>query len=256
MIKAIFFDIDGTLFSHTQNKIPSSTVECLDKLKKKGIKTIIATGRHKIDLGTLPVKDISFDGYLTLNGQLLLDEDLMTYASTAISKGEMEIVSRIFSAKKIPLILVTENDRYINYVDDTVIEVLKGEHMEIPPIKEYSGETIYQAMAYIKKGRQDLLDKVLDECSITSWHPTGIDIIPVGGGKSNGVRHYIQANNLKVEETMAFGDGDNDQDMLRYVGIGVAMGNGSLKAKQAADYITDDIDNDGIKKALERFEII
>ncbi len=55
-------------FSHTQNKIPSSTVEPLDKLKKKGIKTIIATGRHKIDLGTLPVKDISFDGYLTLNG--------------------------------------------------------------------------------------------------------------------------------------------------------------------------------------------
>ena len=111
-------------------------------------------------------------------------------------------------------------------------------------------------MAYIQKNRQDLLDSLLDECSITSWHPTGIDIIPVGGGKSNGIKQYIKANNLKVEETMAFGDGDNDCGMLKFVGIGVAMGNASTKAKQAADYITDDIDNDGIKKALEHFNII
>ncbi len=256
MIKAIFFDIDGTLFSHANNKIPDSTIDCLKKLRNKGVKTIIATGRHKIDLVTLPVKDIPFDGYLTLNGQLLLDEDLKTYASTPIDKEEMEIVSRIFNKKKIPMILVTENDRYINYVDDTVIKVLKGEHMDIPPIKEYGGEIIYQAMAYIQKNRQDLLDSLLDECSITSWHPTGIDIIPVGGGKSNGIKQYIKANNLKVEETMAFGDGDNDCGMLKFVGIGVAMGNASTKAKQAADYITDDIDNDGIKKALEHFNII
>ncbi len=256
MIKAIFFDIDGTLFSHAKNKIPVSTIDCLNILRNKGIKTIIATGRHKIDLATLPVKDIPFDGYLTLNGQLLLDEDLRTYASTPIDKEEMEIVSRIFATKKIPLILVTENDRYINYVDDTVIEVLNGEHMDIPPIKKYDGETIYQAMAYVKKDQQDLLDSLLDECSITSWHPRGIDIIPIGGGKSNGVRQYIKQNNLKIEETMAFGDGDNDVGMLKSVGIGIAMGNASIKAKQAANYITDDIDNDGIKNALKHFKII
>lgn len=256
MIKAIFFDIDGTLFSHNLNKIPDSTLNCLKFLKSKGIKTIIATGRHKIDLVTLPVKNISFDGYLTLNGQLLLDEDLQAYASTPINEEEMEIVSRIFEAKRIPMILVTENDRYINYIDDTVTKVLKGEQMDIPPIKNYGGEKILQAMSYIQKDQQDLLDAILDECSISSWHPSGIDIIPLGGGKSNGIKQYIKANNLKVEETMAFGDGDNDADMLKCVGIGVAMGNASYKAKQAADYITSDIDDDGIEKALKHFQII
>ncbi len=154
------------------------------------------------------------------------------------------------------MILVNENDRYINYVDDTVIEVLKGEHMDIPPVKEYGNEKIYQVMSYIKKDRQDLLDSIIDECSITSWHPTGIDIIPAGGGKANGVNQFIKAHNLKIEETMAFYDGDNDVSMLKCVGIGVAMGNGSIKAKEAADYITADIDDDDIKKALEHFKII
>ncbi len=55
----------------------------------------------------------------------------------------MKVVAGIFRAKKVPMILVTENDRYINYVDDTVIEVLKGEHMDIPPVKEYGNEKIY-----------------------------------------------------------------------------------------------------------------
>ncbi len=91
MIKAIFFDIDGTLFSHTQNKIPDSTLESLSILRQKGIKTIIATGRHKIDIKRLPVKDIPFDGYLTLNGQLLLDENLIAYASTPIERVKCKL---------------------------------------------------------------------------------------------------------------------------------------------------------------------
>ena len=49
---------------------------------------------------------------------------------------------------------------------------------------------------------------------------------------------------------MAFGDGDNDIEMLKYVQIGVAMGNAGCEVKADADYITDSVDNDGIMKAL------
>ena len=58
------------------------------------------------------------------------------------------------------------------------------------------------------------------------------------------------------EETMAFGDGENDMEMLRYVGIGVAMGNASDAVKAAADYVTDTVDDDGIEKALRHFGLI
>ena len=111
-------------------------------------------------------------------------------------------------------------------------------------------------MAFIPEHQKQLLDSILDECAITSWYPTGIDVIPFGGGKSKGIKQFVEANGLKIEETMAFGDGDNDADMLEYVGIGVAMGNGTQKAKAAADYITDSIDDNGIENALRHFHII
>ena len=55
---------------------------------------------------------------------------------------------------------------------------------------------------------------------------------------------------------MAFGDGGNDISMLRHAAIGVAMGNASDEVKAAANYVTASVDDDGIKKALEHFNII
>ena len=73
MIKAVFFDVDGTLLSHTSKQVPASARLSLDKLREKGIKRYLSTGRHFNELCQLPVKDIPFDGYITLNGQLCLD---------------------------------------------------------------------------------------------------------------------------------------------------------------------------------------
>ena len=64
---------------------------------------------------------------------------------------------------------------------------------------------------------------------------------------------YYQIN---LEETISFGDGGNDIPMLKYTHIGVAMGNASDEVKQAASYITDTVDNEGIAKALKYFSLI
>ena len=55
---------------------------------------------------------------------------------------------------------------------------------------------------------------------------------------------------------MAFGDGGNDESILRRAGIGVAMGNAGDEARAAADYITTSVDDDGVKNALEHFGVI
>ena len=75
MIKAAFFDVDGTLFSHSMKKFPESTKEALRLLRKKGIKIFLSTGRSYIEAGKLPWEDIVFDGYVTLNGQVCTDEN-------------------------------------------------------------------------------------------------------------------------------------------------------------------------------------
>ena len=126
----------------------------------------------------------------------------------------------------------------------------------IPDIGEYKGEKIYQCLAFVKDRERLMLENMLDECIITSWNETGIDIISKHGGKAKGLEKFIEKYGLLRGETMAFGDGENDIDMIRYAGIGVAMGNAIKNLKSAADYITTDIDDDGIANALKHFGLI
>lgn len=255
-IKAVFFDVDGTLLSHAQNDVPESSRRALRSLRERGILTLVATGRHMIEFSALPVSDIPFDGYLTLNGNLLLDSERKVYAGTAIDSGEMEVLSRIFQAKRIPFVLIGEDGRYINYLNDTVILTQNETSGMIPEPGSYSGEKIYQILAFVPEHQKKLLDDLLDECSVTSWHETGIDIIPKDGGKSAGIQKFLDSHGLDRTQIMAFGDGENDIDMLRFAGIGVAMGNAADSVKAAADYVTDTVDDDGIEKALRHFGLI
>lgn len=255
-MKIVFFDVDGTLLSHKLGAVPESTKRAIRKLRENGILTVIATGRHMIELSKLPVMELEFDGYLTLNGQLCLDKDHNVIAGTPIDPGEMEVLSSIFRRKRIPFLLTGETDRYINYVNDTVIDTQAQTHGTIPTVGRYQGEAIYQIVAFVHDRERELLDSILGECDITSWNATGIDIIAKGGGKAVGIEKYLSKLGIDKRDAMAFGDGENDIQMLCYVGTGVAMGNAADPVKAAADYVTADIDEDGIEKALIHFGLI
>lgn len=256
MIKAVFFDIDGTLLPLTDKSVPLSTIESLQKLRENGIKVIVATGRNMMEMEKLPLQDIVFDYYLTMNGQLTFDKDHNIVEAHPIHKEEMEVLEHIFDAKRIPFELISATKRYINYVDDLVIDVRSKTNGTVADIGEYNGEDIFQINAFVDHQKRMLLDDFLDDCDITAWNEYGIDIISKGGGKSVGIRHLIRRLGLTPEEVMAFGDGENDMQMLQYAGIGVAMGNARDRVKEAADYVTDDVDRDGIQKALIHFGLI
>jgi hydroxymethylpyrimidine pyrophosphatase-like HAD family hydrolase len=71
-----------------------------------------------------------------------------------------------------------------------------------------------------------------------------------------GIAAYLAANNIQPEQTMAFGDGENDIGMLKFVQFGIAMGNADVAVKQSADYVTASVDEDGIWKALTDLKLI
>lgn len=254
--RVIFFDIDGTLLSPATGKVPESTIEALRLLRENGIKTVVATGRDIVELKKLPLADIHFDGYLTLNGNICLDENETMFAGNAIVAEELDVLVNIFKAGKIPFVLIGEKQRYINYVDDVVIQTQLSTHGTIPDIGEYQGENIYQCLAFVDSDTRMKLEEMLDHCTITSWNETGIDIIAKTGGKAAGIQQFLDKEDLNRSQSMAFGDGENDMDMLRFAGIGVAMGNGKEKLKQKADYVTTSVDEDGIWNALKHFELI
>ena len=160
-IKAVFFDVDGTLLSHRLNDVPDSTRRALQQLRAKGIRTIVATGRHMIEYSRLPVSSIPFDGYLTLNGNLLLDENQKVYAGTAIDPEEMKVLAMMFQSKRIPFVLIGEDDRYINYVNDTVLQTQAQTKGTIPEVGSYDGAASTSSSLLSPSTRRS--------CSIDSW---------------------------------------------------------------------------------------
>ncbi len=80
--------------------------------------------------------------------------------------------------------------------------------------------------------------------------------ISADGGKTAGIQKLLEHYRLSADSIMAFGDDNNDVDMLEFAQIGAAMGNTSKKAKEVADYVTTDIDNDGIANALKHFHLL
>ena len=82
------------------------------------------------------------------------------------------------------------------------------------------------------------------------------DLIPADGGKAVGMQVVLEHFGWSRDNAIAFGDGGNDVDMLRFAGIGVAMGNATDEPKTVADYVTDSVDDAGISNALHHFEIL
>lgn len=256
MIKAIFFDVDGTLVSHSQKAVPAGTRAALKALQDRGIQCIVATGRPVQELPNLPVGDIAFDGYINLNGQTCYDRDKNLIASNPITGAGLERMLQMFCNREYPMGMMDGRGMYINFETETVRRAMTDVSTAVPPVREYDGAEIYQGVVFVEEGEEDGIAAQLPNCQITRWNPRGIDILPGDGGKVSGIRRYLELYGIDRTEIMAFGDGDNDKEMLAFAGIGVAMGNAVDVTKNMADYVTDSVDDDGIAKALRHFGLI
>ena len=256
MIHTIFFDIDGTLVSHETESVPPSAKKALELLKQKHIRRIIATGRHLSEIHSLPMEDLDFDGYLMLNGQLCYDGNKNLLYGNPLEGDSLETLLRIFNEKLFPIMFIEKDRMYINFINDAVRLAQESMAAWMPEIDEYRGETIYQAVAFVDAAQKAYLQENLPDCRIAQWMELAVDIVPKASGKAAAVERCLQWFGASKEGTMAFGDGDNDVDMLRYVQIGVAVGNSAEKVQAAADYVTDHIDEDGIYNALCHFGVI
>lgn len=256
MIRIIFFDLDGTLISHTQKAVPPSARRALEKLGERGILRVAATGRHILELPALPVRDICFDGYVTLNGQLCLDAQGNVVWGNPIPGPDREQILRLFDERSIPIMLVEKDAMYCNFINRDVEEAQRAISTAVPGVGVYTGGEIYQANAFLKKGQEGVVMERLSGCRTARWCDYAVDIIPRQGGKAIGIQRYLELYHIRREETAAFGDGENDMEMLRFVHTGVAMGNAEKAVRECADFVTAPVDEDGIEKALLELGVI
>ena len=256
MIHTVFFDIDGTLVSHETNCVPPSTRRALALLKDKGVRRIIATGRHLSEIESLPMDGLAFDGYLMLNGQLCYDQNKNLIYGNPIEGPSLDALVNIFEKKLFPIMFIEQNRMYINFINNTVRLAQESMSAWMPEVDEYRNNTIYQAVAFVTPEQKELLYKLLPQCRIAQWMELAVDIVPKASGKAAAVDRYLKFLGAERAGTMAFGDGSNDVDMLKFVDVGVAVGNSEAHVQEAADYVTDHIDRDGIYNALLRFGVI
>lgn len=96
MIKAAFFDIDGTLLPHSTGKVPLSTERAMRALREKGISVFAATGRHMPELEELLLGGLCFDGDVLLNGQICTDGAGNLFYAVPIPRYDTERIASLF----------------------------------------------------------------------------------------------------------------------------------------------------------------
>lgn len=253
-IKAIFFDIDGTLREFGAQRIPDSTKEALRRAREAGILLFIATGRHKLEIEEENLlEDLVFDGYVTLNGQYCYCDAGCVF-DCPITGDEVRAVLDFLEEDPFPCLFMEADRMYINMVNAVVVETQAGIGTRVPPVmdvKRAAEQRIYQIVPYIGVDKEREMKKRISGCEFIRWHDEhAVDVIPKGGSKWAGMEAMASHFGFAMEEAAAVGDGENDVTMVKLAGFGVAMGNGKDSVKAVADYVTDSIETDGLSKAV------
>ncbi len=265
MIKALFFDIDDTLIKRGKFEVEASAYEAICKAREKGLKIIISTGRA-YSLMHEDIKDrVKADYYITSNGACINDTEGNAIASYPMKKETTEKIIEAFVEKDYPFAFKFVNsfrvynrfkdftDKYCNKAisiknvyDDSAKRDYHLTHNEMP-LDCFVFSENFEAVKVFEQ---------FDDIQYYSNKKEGSECWSNQANKGKSIIRLVEELGLTLDECMSFGDGTNDIEMIENCGIGVAMGNAQDELKQVADYITTDIDKDGIYNALKHFEII
>ena len=260
MIKAAFFDIDGTLVSFDTHTVPPTAVRALQRMHERGIKLFIATGRssHGMPPAALDLFErVPFDAFLTFNGQLCYDERGV-YRDYPIDNADVQVLVDQASAGMYEILLMQRTRSFVSRHTERInaVEEAVGTPYDDGDLAATFEEPTYQICAYVDPGDEGQFMDLCRNVEHTRWCDGFCDVIPAGGGKPAGIAATLERFGLAPEECIAFGDGGNDIPMFGCVGTSVAMGNADDDVKAAASYVTSDIDEGGIWSACEHFGLL
>jgi hypothetical protein len=258
--KAVFFDIDGTLWDF-YNVIPDSTIRAIRRIRENGHYAFICSGRARAYIRNPQLLGIGFDGVVAACGTHVELGDTMVFEQLIDQKLAEHTVETVRSYGFRPIL---EGPRYL-YMDDADF----GQDLYGKKLKSELGERLLPITGLEDRWEMNKLSCATDHAdregcfAALEQHYTYlihntevVELVPKGHTKATGMQRMCEALGIPREDTIAFGDSVNDLDMLRYAGTGVAMGNGCEEAKAAADLVTADLDADGIYIGLEQLGLL
>ena len=248
----VSFDYDMTLLDHGDYRIPDSASRALKALRKHYY-SVLATGRDldtKFSAGILDL--VRPDGTIQLNGTKITVGDRLVYEH--FMKRELVEAVLSFARGKPYSVGVTTGDRDYFTNPENIVDYDRrrwGESdrnfrdpWELPDLG-------VRTMTYIgeEQGVKEL-EAAFPQLKLPMFAGRwGADIIEKEASKARGLERLCAYYGIPMEHTVAFGDSMNDYEIVCAAGIGVAMGNGVEELKQAADYVTTPIGEDGVWNA-------
>ena len=258
-IRAAFFDVDGTLITVGGHRMPPGVAPALQALQRSGVQVFLCTGRHALEIeeeNMLP--GITVDGAVYMNGQLCELQGQIV-RETPIPAGDLSALKQFLQKKNCSCIFLEKDRMYANCVDSRMETEQAKIGTAVPAVRDISdleNRRIYQVIPFVNEEEEEELLRQMPHCRTKRWGDAVVDLMSRSGGKENGIRALCAAIGITTKETIAFGDADNDLEMLQLAGIGVAMGNALPQVRACADMVTDTVENDGIAHALQKLKLI
>ncbi len=259
----IFFDIDGTLWDY-KNYIPDSTKKAIKIARENGHRCFINSGRARAFIRNQELLDLGFDGIVSACGTMIEYNGEVVF-NRLISKEDA--VRTMESVRRNNFKTILEGPKYL-YMDP---EEFKGDMYADKLLREMGEDIlgitdnwgkweINKLSCDYKTGDDERCFSDLSDLYTFMIHNEHgervVEMVPKGFDKGTGIAEVCNILGTDVRDTMAIGDSINDKEMLEMAGISIAMGRSASLVKEICDYTTDLLENDGIWKALQHFDII
>ncbi|HXB09019.1 MAG TPA: Cof-type HAD-IIB family hydrolase [Puia sp.] len=266
MYKAVFLDMDGTLL-RSDHSVSDETIRTIQTLTRQGISVILVSARPvNAVLPTfrhLGLPDTS--PVITLNGSYIVEKDQPIFQAMVDPETTARVTDEVRPFKAtIAYYLQREwfseiRDAWTDH-EQKIMDV----PIEVAPIaslvRDWTARKIgpNKMMVMSEPDNITLIQQHLrsiynGRLNIYPSKATYLEVMDTQGSKSNAVKFVSQRLGLTPAEIIAMGDNYNDVEMIQFAGMGVAMGNAPDDIKAVADYVTDTNNNDGVRKAMEKF---
>lgn len=278
-IKLVGIDIGGTLITD-DNRITQENIETLKKIKSLGIKISLVTARMYSSTKYIS-KVIDADFGVFGNGCNVMNlKDFDTYYSEIIPNKIVEELVNFGKENNMYIHLsqllyeTSDQDKYFlkkhNYLNQNYSEELKSNIRKVDDLKKYVKEVndVVNVIFVSEKNMDKFLDKIktkFPSLFITEYNKNlyetainqTINYIETGiknTTKLDGLKELMKKLNIKPEEILVIGDGDNDVEMFNYFKNSGCLLNGSEKAKKVASYISKKTNNDsGVSEIIKHY---
>ena len=262
MFKIIFSDIDGTLLN-AERDLSEYTIETIKKLQAQSIPFILISSRMPAAMRHLQQKmDISHLPLISYNGGLII-VDNEAVSSTEIPVNILEELHN-FNKHNVHLSLFHKDEWYVprddfwtqREINNTKVYPEFKDNREVIEKWKIEDKGAHKIMAM---GKEERIDEIRDflrnnfpeDLHLYRSKPSYLEIAPRSISKLTAIEHLLNNHfSLPLSQSMAFGDNYNDIEMLRGVGMGIAVGNAKPEVLEVAHLVTTPGKEDGVARSI------